>query len=140
MDDDKTLRVAFPIGETGDTLTLKQPSPAQLLTLTMLKVPEGADTGAMFRMVQRLFRIIESLAGPDEWDRLQDGMADESYSVEEVLQVVQDLVGFNWKEADPGPDTTSPNVSVDRFGDPVYPETPTAVAPARPAPRIVGRA
>jgi hypothetical protein len=132
MDDEKTLRVAFPIGETGDTLTLKQPSPAQLLTLTMLKVPEGAETGAMFKMVQRLFRIVENLAGSEEWDRLQDGMADESYAIEDVLQVVQDLVGFNWSEADPGP---------------VEPETPTAVAEAyieerakRPAPRVVGRA
>lgn len=136
MDDDKTLRVAFPIGETGDTLTLKQPSPAQLLTLTMLKVPEGSGTGAMFKMVQRLFRIIESLAGPDEWDRLQDGMADESYSVEEVLQVVQDLVGFNWKEADPGPDTPPGLILPEVIADPV----PTAAPVMRPAPRVVGRA
>lgn len=154
MDDEKTLRVAFPIGASGDTLTLTEPTPAQRLTLSMLKLPEGASGETLHRMVQRLFLVLESVCVPGEWDKLNDGMASARYSVEEVLELVRDMAGFRWSEADPGPVATSPDVSVDRFGDPAYPEqppglilpktitdpAPTAAAVTRPAPRVVGRA
>lgn len=121
MDDELTLRVAFPMGSTGETITLRQPSGAQIFTLSMIKTEASED--AMAKQVRRMFLIIEKLAGPDEWDRLMNGMADERFSLEDTLGLIQDLIRFDWRSAqpDPGPVTAVPE-----------PEA------SRPAPRVVG--
>lgn len=152
MDDEKTLRVAFPIGASGDTLTLTEPTPAQRLTLSMLKLPEGASGETLHRMVQRLFLVLESVCAPGEWDKLNDGMASARYSVEEVLELVRDMAGFRWSEADPGPVDLDPFVEkteAEAVRDRLYPRgsAPGLILPetveqraTRPAPRVVGRA
>lgn len=123
MDDELTLRVAFPIGDDGETITLREPSGSQIFTLSMIKTE--ASEAAMAKQVRRVFMIIEKLAGPDEWDKLQDGMADERFTVMDTLGLINDLVRFDWKGAQP-----------DR--GPVEADPEPEPQPARPVPRVVG--
>lgn len=101
MDDSTRLKAQFPLGDTGDTFVVMQPTEGQLLMLAISREPSmGDDLGPLIR---RMFAIMHKVMGPDEWQRLEDAMIDEKYTVTELLNFVQEVVTFRW--SDHSPDT-----------------------------------
>lgn len=134
MDDEKNVRAEFPVGDSGKTAVLRQPSEGQVVSLLLLSDSLRADTSgkALTSMVLRAFRILEKLAGPEEWDKLQDGLLDEAYSVTEVVGLVEQAIKFPWPGQVP-PEPPPVNALAPE------PPVPATFAPPRPEPRLVDR-
>lgn len=117
------MRVEFPIGDTGEMITVTRPSENQLFALTILRKPtEGSDHKTKHHFIERVIRFLERLTGPDQWSRVEELLFDERIGAADVLALFGDIMEFKWDEyatqAVPGP----------------APEEP---ATTRPAPRVV---
>ncbi len=128
MDDTQRLSAAFPIGNT--TVTVKEPTGAQLLVLSVSRAPkEGSETA---RLVRRMFRIMEGLMGQAQWDDvIEDGVASETLDETDLLQLVQDVIGFPWAEHHKPQPTQEPDHSRDAA---------EVITEKRPTPHIVSGA
>lgn len=128
MDDSTRLKAQFPLGDSGDTFLVTQPTEGQLLMLAISREPgTGDDLGPLIR---RMFAIMRKVMSQDEWQRLEDAMIDEKYTVTELLNFVQEVVTFRWsdhsRDTVPLPPTPAPANVITQEG-----------AAVRPAPRVV---
>lgn len=94
MDDD-VLRNTFTVGTGDNTLSVSiaQPGAGQMMILAMSRT--GTNTGEMSRLVSRILRVIEVLAGSD-WDKIEDAMLTESIDPLEFMDLAKGVLMFDW--------------------------------------------
>lgn len=118
MDDD-TLQVEFPLGP--DTIIVSRPKPAALVALQLSRMPGRDDKEAVGRTVRRIFMFLEGVTSKDEYNKIDDGMLTGAHEVNDVLDLINDIVKFDWDAAENPAPTTLPTVQesvTDLFGIP----------------------
>lgn len=117
--DDNTPRAEFPIGDSGKTVILSRPTNEQMFLISLSRQPKSANESR--RLVQRLFGVLEILAGEDQWyDLIEDGMLRGDFRPEDVIGLTQQVMKFDWPKEGQASE-----------------EDPAPAAPERPAPRLV---
>jgi hypothetical protein len=130
MDDSTRLKAQFPLGDTGDTFVVMRPTEGQLLMLAISREPSTKDD--LGPLIRRMFSIMRKVMGAQEWQRLEDAMIDETYTVTELLNFVQEVVTFRW--SDHSPDTIPLPADHSAAARNVITQEGAAV---RPAPRVI---
>lgn len=97
MDDD-TLQVEFPLGP--DTIVVSRPKPAALVALQLSRMPGRDDKEAVGRTVRRIFMFLEGVTRAAEYNKIDDGMLTGAYEVNDVLDLINDIVRFDWDAAE----------------------------------------
>lgn len=144
MDDD-TLQVEFPLGP--DTIVVSRPKPAALVALQLSRMPGRGDKEAVGRTVRRIFMFLEGVTSKAEYNKIDDGMLTGVFEVNDVLDLINDIVRFDWDGAENPEPVRMPDAVHDRDE---LEEARRAVAEAerlaaRPepfserGPRVVGR-
>lgn len=120
MDDNSRLKVEFPLGDL--MVVVEQPTPEQLFVLALSRQPRTDQEQG--RLVTRVVRVMEKITGEQWYDVIEAGMIDETITVTQLMDLVGDVLQFEWTKQDtPGPE-------------------PVDLGPVpnkRPAPRVVGR-
>lgn len=127
MDDNTRLKVEFPVGEF--TVVVEQPTPEQLFVLALSRQPKTDQEQG--RLVGRVVKVMERLLGDQWYDVIESGLIDETLTVTQMMELVGDVLQFEWAKHAPEPDP-----------EPIAAEYEAATADAptkRPAPRVVGR-
>lgn len=103
---DDTLRVEFPVGDTGHTVTVGRPGEGQVLVLAMAARSSHANN---FQTISRVVRVAESLLGREQWLVFEDLMIDGSVTVRDFLSLIEAILSFDWT-AHGGQDDPEPTV------------------------------
>lgn len=83
---DTTFKTRFQ----GRTIECKTLTNGQMIVAQMLNTStsaEGAQKG-----LHRLFRIVESRVGPDEWEAIDDGMAMGTIDLPDIMALVRKML------------------------------------------------
>ena len=110
MDDDKTLKVSFPVGDTG-TVTVSQPTDGQRMALALSQNP--TDRASMIRLVRRVARVMENLMGSEQWEEVVEyGLINGTLDPNDLMTLVSDVLTFDWtlgaKQEVPSPAPSEP--------------------------------
>lgn len=95
---DTTFKTQF----AGRTIEYRPLLPGQLLAVQMLKKP-GVE-GVPVRALHRLFRVLESSVGADEWATIEDDMAAGTVDLPAIMQLAVKIVERSAKQPDAGTD------------------------------------
>lgn len=94
MDDDKKLKVEFPLGEFK--IIVNEPTEGQLFALALSRTSKDSDR---VRLVTRLIRVLEALIGPEQWyDVIEDALLGGTMDPEAVVKLAADVFEFPWKD------------------------------------------
>lgn len=132
MDDDKIMKVSFPVGTGGAEVIVSRPTPAQAFVLALSRKPgDGADAAQdVQRLVRRIVRVMEQLMGRDAWDSvIEEGLITGTLAPDDLNQLVVDVLRFDWTL---GVTDEVKERIVEEAKDPGY--LPPSL---RPAPRVV---
>ena len=125
MDDDKKLKVSFPVGQTEVIVT--QPTEEHFVVLALSHLPAAPDGKAIMRLVKRLTRVMEELLGRDQWDNvIEEGLISGTLTVSQLFDFVQEILRFDWTLG-----------SSSAAAPEVLPQPAPEPQPVRPAPRVV---
>jgi hypothetical protein len=92
---DDTMKVEFPLGKR--TVIMSRPSEGQMLAITILRMPkEGDEAKVKHRFLQRIIRFMEVLAGPEQWQEIEDALLAEEIEPGELLNLFTDVTQFDW--------------------------------------------
>lgn len=147
MDDD-TLHVEFPLGQ--DTIVVSRPKPAALVALQLSRMPGRDDKEAVGRTVRRIFMFLEGVTDKDQYNKIDDGMLTGVFEVNDVLDLINDIVRFDWDAAENPEPVRIPDAVHDReeleearraAAEVLKLHTPGVTPPTEPVrgPRVVGR-
>ena len=89
------MKVEFPLGNRS--VIMSRPSEGQLLAITILRMPkEGDEAKVKHRFLQRIIRFLEVLAGPEQWQEIEDGLLAEEIEPGDLLTLFSDVTQFDW--------------------------------------------
>ena len=95
MDDSERMSAQFKLGER--TLTVKRPTDAQMMVLLMSRKPTDGDVATATRLVEKVFRILENVAGTDVYyDVIEAGLINSEFTHTQVLELVSGVITHDW--------------------------------------------
>jgi hypothetical protein len=95
MDDSTRPSAEFPLSQ--ESVTVSRPTDSQMLVLAMSRTPAEGDAESARRLVQKMFRILESCMGSDAYFRvIEDGLIDGTLSHTDVLDLIQRIMQHDW--------------------------------------------
>jgi len=122
------MRVEFPLGASGETITVTRPTENQLFALTLLRKPtEGSDHKTKHHFIERVIRFLERLTGTEQWSRVEELLFDDVIGAADVLALFGDIMEFEW-------DKHAPQAQAQADAEA---ESGMVAVPTRPAPRVV---
>lgn len=129
MDDDKIMKVSFPVGTGGAEVIVSRPTPAQAFVLALSRKPGDGATADMERLVRRITRVMEQLMGQETWIAvIEEGLITGTLAPEDLSQLTVDVLRFDWTLG------AAAKEAVEIIVQDVSPPEPE---PVRPAPRVV---
>lgn len=124
------MRVEFPLNDS-QSVTIGRPTEKQLFALSLLRRP-GTETQDVHRFITHVVGFLESLAGPDEWNRVIGLALSGDLDPMELLQMIEEIVQFDWNGHDPKNDALVAAIEREEIKQGLSP-----APPQRPAPRVV---
>lgn len=119
------MRVEFPLGSR--TVIMSRPTESQAFAFAVTRKPrEGDGPAVRLRFTQRIVQFLEALAGPQQWEVVEDELMSGDLRPQDLLSLFEDVASFDWAGAAKAqePEHAAAPATVD-------------VTEKRPAPRVV---
>lgn len=92
---DDTVTRKFPAYKGGPEIEVSRPTDGQMFVLALSREPSSGQE--QLRLVRRLMKVLESLTGTEQWDRvIETAMIDGSMTPFDLVGFAQTILQFDW--------------------------------------------